>query len=1038
VRHLLAGAQSGQACVLVISGVPGSGKTAFLHWIGEQLRSAGAQVLRTSGTDAALPLAAVSRLCADLPETLDAIRGETAAGPLAAAGVGLDRAHDGVSHPGRVATVVSDAVLARSRRRLTGALIDDADELEAASREVLRHVLSAVDDAAVAELHLFAVVTTHASGGLGEHAARMQVARYVELSGLDEHDVFELTHRAGLAPTPQLVAALMDDTGGLPLLLDAELARRVDARDHAGRSPDIRADSGRVRTASQAVASRLGTLDPEAREVLARAAALGEPWDVDQVVLVGDRTRMHVERTLESAEHAGLVHAGPDGHRFSHPLVRVELLAGLSGPARRSLHRAIGERLLQQDPHHDELIVRGAMQLLRALPDVALPEFATIACRAGEVAMQWGAWHQASRLLGAAAEAHDELGSPLGTVAACYLEAGRAAFLDHDTEASEPRLRHAHALAQKADRVDLTVEAALLALRLQLAEGWAGPGDKLDTADLELARDQPGVDPVAAAEADAILAEALFLTGETDRALALVASGRERLRDARTEPEADYVLARIEISEGLHRFGRLELGPADACFGRAADHAARGGATVADIGARSRRQLIRMLRGDVTGAAKELDRLERWALDARCWGEAGFAAALRAVAKSLAGDDDAELQIERAARLLRRSGHAYTATILAPTRSALEARSLGLRSQRSDMGPVSSAARALAAVEANDPTAARTALYSAHWRDGFVGPVSANNIAIAVALVEVGDLLGDSDLVAVGGAPLAEAQRAGLVAALGWPATVPRLLGTVARHGGDLRLAHHWLERARALAEREGLRPERARVLLELARVTAAEGSPLEAVEALLGAAARDFDELSMHGWVARCESTARALGVASALAAIGASMQRTILTTDIVGSTMTNSRLGDALYLEQLRIHDHLLRARIREFAGKEIKHTGDGLNVAFDDPADAVRCSLAAQHDFARWDETEPDLALQIRCGLASGVLIPSGGDFFGLVQSEAARLCALAVGGQVLVSSAVATTVTSAGLQVEACGARELRGFPSPLPVFRITGP
>jgi class 3 adenylate cyclase len=702
------------------------------------------------------------------------------------------------------------------------------------------------------------------------------------------------------------------------------------------------------------------------------------------------------------------------------------------------LHRAIGERLLQQDPDHDELLVRGAMQLLKALPDVAMPDFAAIASRAGEVALRWGAWHQASRLLGAAAQAHDEIGSPLDTVAAHYLEAGRAAFLDHDMAASEPRLRHAHALAQKADLVDLTIEAALLTLRLQLAEGWARPGDQLDTADLEQARELPGVDPVAAAEADAILAEALFLTGETDRALALVASGRERLRDARAEPQADYVLARIEVSEGLHRFGRLELGPADACFGRAADHAARGGATVPDIAARSRRQLIRMLRGDVTGAAEDLARLERWALDARCWGEAGFAAALRAGAKTLSGDDDAGLQVERTARLLRRSGHAYTATVLAPTWSALEARTLGLGSQRSDIGPVSSAARALAAVEANDATAARAVLYAAHWRDGFVGPVSANNIAVAVALVEVGDLLGDSDLVAAGRAPLTEAQRAGVVTALGWPATIPRLLGTVARHSGDLGLARHCLEHARAVAERENLRPERARVLLELARVAAAEGSPMEAVEALMGGAARGFDELSMHGWVARCESTARALGTAGALAAIGASMERTILTTDIVGSTMTNSRLGDALYLEQLRIHDHLLRSRVGQFAGKEIKHTGDGLNVAFDDPADAVRCSLAAQQDFARWDETEPDLALQIRCGIASGVLIPSGGDFFGLVQSEAARLCALAAGGQVLVSSAVATNATSAGLQVEPCGTQQLRGFPSPLPVFRATGP
>jgi class 3 adenylate cyclase len=1038
VRQLLADARRGRACLLIVTGVPGSGKTAFLHWIGEQLSSEGAQVLRTSGTDAALPLAAVSRLCADMPETLHAIRAGPARAPGTAGGSGLARSYDGVSeHPGQVAAIVGEAVLARSRRRLTGILIDDADELEPSSRDVLRHVLSVLDDAALAGLHLFAAVTSRAPGGLGEQAARMQIARHLELGGLDEHDVFELAHRAGLAPTPELVATLMEGTCGLPLLVDAELARVAAGRDKDVRSPGIRADASRVLTASQAVASRLSALAPKAQGVLARAAALGEPWDVDELVLVCEGARTYVEQAVESAERAGLVLAASEGWRFSHPLVRVELLAGVPEPARRGLHRAIGEKLLLGDPD-DELLVRGAMHLLQALPDVTLPDFAAIANRAGEVALRWGAWHQASRLLGAAAEASEETRSPLDTVAVRYLEAGRAAFLDHDTEASEPRLRHARALAEKVNRPDLTVEAALLTLRLQLAEGWAGPGDQLDTADLEQARALPGVDLVTAAEADAILAEALFLTGETDRALTLVALARERLRDADAEPEADYVLARIEFSEGLHRFGRLELGPADACFGRAADHASRAGSTVPDIAARSRRQLIRLLRGDVTAAASDLAGLEQWALDARCWGEAGFAAALRAVAKTLSGDDDAELQLERAARLLHRSGHAYTAAVLAPTRSALDSRTLGLGSQTSDVGPVSSAARALAAVEANDPAAARAVLYVAPWRDGFVGPVSANNMAIAVALVEVGDLLGNADLVAAGRAPLREAERSGLVAALGWPATIPRLLGVVARHGGDLPMAHRCLEHARSVAERERLRPERARVLLELAKVAAAEGASTDAVEALLGAAARDFDDLSMHGWLARCESTARSLDVPGALAAIGASMERTILTTDIVGSTMTNSRLGNALYLEQLRIHDRLLRSHVAQFTGKEIKHTGDGLNVAFDDPADAVRCALAAQREFARWTDTEPELALKIRCGIASGVLIPSGGDFFGLVQSEAARLCALAGEGQVLVSSAVAKDAVPAGLHVEPCGTKQLRGFPNPSSVFRATGP
>ena len=194
------------------------------------------------------------------------------------------------------------------------------------------------------------------------------------------------------------------------------------------------------------------------------------------------------------------------------------------------------------------------------------------------------------------------------------------------------------------------------------------------------------------------------------------------------------------------------------------------------------------------------------------------------------------------------------------------------------------------------------------------------------------------------------------------------------------------------------------------------------------------FDELSMPGWLARCDGLGRELGVPPAVGSSLLIRERTILTNDVVGSTASNVRLGDVLYVEQLRVHDRLLRARVRQFRGVEIKHTGDGLNVAFNDRRDAVRCALAAQRDFDVWGDEEPELALRIRCGLAHGALIASGGDFFGLVQSEAARVCALAGAGDVLATARVVEDCPP-DVRAESVGRHDLAGFPGSREVFRL---
>ena len=221
--------------------------------------------------------------------------------------------------------------------------------------------------------------------------------------------------------------------------------------------------------------------------------------------------------------------------------------------------------------------------------------------------------------------------------------------------------------------------------------------------------------------------------------------------------------------------------------------------------------------------------------------------------------------------------------------------------------------------------------------------------------------------------------------------------------------------------------------MLEQARCEAASGAPAPDVAALLGDAARAFDAEGMHGWIRRTEAVAHRLG--HGLVGAGRARDRTIFTDDVVGSTASNVRLGDALYLEQLRVHDRLVRARLREFRGVEIKHTGDGINAVFDDPTDAARCALAAQDDVEQWRRSEPDLALRIRIGLAHGPAIPSGGDWFGLVQSEAARLCARAEPGQVLATAPVVHGLPRAELAADPIGPQDLKGLPAAMEAFLL---
>src|SRR5215218_6090565 len=151
-----------------------------------------------------------------------------------------------------------------------------------------------------------------------------------------------------------------------------------------------------------------------------------------------------------------------------------------------------------------------------------------------------------------------------------------------------------------------------------------------------------------------------------------------------------------------------------------------------------------------------------------------------------------------------------------------------------------------------------------------------------------------------------------------------------------------------------------------------------------------------------------------------------TVLFTDIVASTKRASDLGDRRWRTLLDQHDDLVRQEISRFRGREVKSLGDGFLATFDGPARAVRCATAIA-------EAVKALGLEVRCGVHTGEIEMKGEDIGGIAVHIAARIAALAEGGQVLVSRTVRDLVAGSNLRLEERGAYALKGLSESMPLF-----
>jgi predicted ATPase/class 3 adenylate cyclase len=157
-----------------------------------------------------------------------------------------------------------------------------------------------------------------------------------------------------------------------------------------------------------------------------------------------------------------------------------------------------------------------------------------------------------------------------------------------------------------------------------------------------------------------------------------------------------------------------------------------------------------------------------------------------------------------------------------------------------------------------------------------------------------------------------------------------------------------------------------------------------------------------------------------------------TLLFSDIEGSTRLLDRLGGR-YEELLKEHHRVLREAIAVSRGREVRTAGDSFFVIFEDAADAVECARRAQLGLARGDWPAGQ-SPRVRMGIHTGTASLSDGELVGMDVHRAARVMAVAYGGQVLVTDEVRRSVQPVPL-LRDLGFHRLKDLPQPEHLFQL---
>ena len=163
-----------------------------------------------------------------------------------------------------------------------------------------------------------------------------------------------------------------------------------------------------------------------------------------------------------------------------------------------------------------------------------------------------------------------------------------------------------------------------------------------------------------------------------------------------------------------------------------------------------------------------------------------------------------------------------------------------------------------------------------------------------------------------------------------------------------------------------------------------------------------------------------------------------TFLFSDVEGSTRLVKALRER-YPQVLAEHRRLVRAALATHGGHEVDTQGDAFFAAFAGAKQAVLCALDIQRALAAhpWpDGTQ----VRARIGIHTGQAVPAEETYTGLAVHRAARICAAAGGGQVLISQATQTLIEDEeegepGFTLVDVGEYRLKDLDRPVRLFHL---
>jgi len=160
----------------------------------------------------------------------------------------------------------------------------------------------------------------------------------------------------------------------------------------------------------------------------------------------------------------------------------------------------------------------------------------------------------------------------------------------------------------------------------------------------------------------------------------------------------------------------------------------------------------------------------------------------------------------------------------------------------------------------------------------------------------------------------------------------------------------------------------------------------------------------------------------------------RTVLFTDVEGSTALTQRLGDAQARQVLREHERMVREALKAHGGSEVKTLGDGFMTSFSSATRALESAIAMQRAFAEHNQSAAE-PIRVRVGLNAGEPIAEEEDLYGTAVNLAARICGHAEAGQILASNVVQELAAGKGFVFADQGEASLKGFEKPVRLYEV---